>query len=259
MNFFNQLKELARDFLESLESKFITRIKNGYLQFFDFVKKQWEWVHRKVAEIMTDEKIPKGFEVHHKNRAKLDNDPENLEVLSKEEHRAIHNQQSKTETPQVSNRLNKVIKLESIKIQDFFNTFKSSGLASCSCPRCGGGGYLPEFSHVAGGICFLCGGDGDVGSSDFEEFEPYDHFSEEDDWDNFNFDPYDDFDDRFDPLIDGPNDFDPNEDNFDDRYDPLDDPNDGPFDDPLDDGPDEFDSYDDPYGGGYDDYGDDYH
>jgi hypothetical protein len=27
------------------------------------------------------------------------------------------------------------------------------------CPRCFGSGYLPEFNHIEGGICFLCYGD----------------------------------------------------------------------------------------------------
>lgn len=28
------------------------------------------------------------------------------------------------------------------------------------CPRCGGSGYLPQYSHVEHGICFKCGGEG---------------------------------------------------------------------------------------------------
>ena len=30
------------------------------------------------------------------------------------------------------------------------------------CDRCGGSGYLPQFSHVEHGICFKCGGEGVV-------------------------------------------------------------------------------------------------
>jgi len=26
-----------------------------------------------------------------------------------------------------------------------------------SCYKCGGTGYLPEFRHVMGGVCFACG------------------------------------------------------------------------------------------------------
>ena len=28
------------------------------------------------------------------------------------------------------------------------------------CSRCGGGGYIPPYNHVAGGICFRCWGSG---------------------------------------------------------------------------------------------------
>lgn len=31
---------------------------------------------------------------------------------------------------------------------------------SATCPKCGGRGYLPEYRHVSGGICFRCYGTG---------------------------------------------------------------------------------------------------
>ena len=31
------------------------------------------------------------------------------------------------------------------------------------CPKCGGSGYLPQYSHVEDGICFKCGGEGVIG------------------------------------------------------------------------------------------------
>lgn len=34
------------------------------------------------------------------------------------------------------------------------------------CDRCGGSGYLPEYSHVQGGVCFKCGGLGGQISND---------------------------------------------------------------------------------------------
>ena len=34
--------------------------------------------------------IPEGFEVHHKDRDRKNNRPENLEVLSREDHQAEH-------------------------------------------------------------------------------------------------------------------------------------------------------------------------
>jgi hypothetical protein len=30
------------------------------------------------------------------------------------------------------------------------------------CPRCGGIGHIPGFSHVMGGMCFKCGGSGKI-------------------------------------------------------------------------------------------------
>jgi len=55
-----------------------------------------------------------------------------------------------------------------------FNSFKSLGSSRGSCPRCGGTGYLPHFSHVAGGVCFLCGGSCEVGHDNFENFDAED-------------------------------------------------------------------------------------
>ena len=26
----------------------------------------------------------------------------------------------------------------------------------CTCPRCGGTGYLPQYRHIENGICFKC-------------------------------------------------------------------------------------------------------
>lgn len=186
------LNNKAKEFLKYLNKIFFTRIKNGYLQFYNLLKIRWEWVHRKVAEIMTGKKIPKGYEVHHKNKVILDNDPDNLEVLSKEKHRVIHrkekiNETEKAETPK---NINQVTLEEALNIQKLFNAFKSSGFSRSVCPRCGGGGFLPEFRHVAGGVCFLCNGNGNVGHSDFEKFEP------------FNDEYDDDFDDRFDDYRD---------------------------------------------------------
>ncbi len=31
-----------------------------------------------------------------------------------------------------------------------------------TCPKCGGSGFLPEFAHVAEGVCFMCIGSGHV-------------------------------------------------------------------------------------------------
>jgi hypothetical protein len=49
----------------------------------------WAYTHRTVAEKAYGE-IPDGYQVHHINSNKLDNRPENLQVLSREQHRQIH-------------------------------------------------------------------------------------------------------------------------------------------------------------------------
>lgn len=66
-----------------------TRIMNGYMQI-ETENGDWKFLHRIVAE----EKygfIPFEYEVHHVNGDKLDNRSENLIVLSKIDHRELHN------------------------------------------------------------------------------------------------------------------------------------------------------------------------
>ena len=63
---------------------------NGYQQFFDTVKGSWQWVHRRVAEIVSGKPIPPGYEVHHINHNKRDNRQSNLTVIPRSVHRAIH-------------------------------------------------------------------------------------------------------------------------------------------------------------------------
>ena len=153
--------EEARNFEALINSgEFITRIKNGYLQFLE--DGEWVWVHRRVAEIQSGGNIPKGHEVHHKNRIKSDNRPENLQILSKEEHRAIHAKDSKQNYNKIINSiifniksaLSKKNSINSLSNLNNYNYFKSG------CYRCGGSGYLPEFSYHMGGICFSCMGTG---------------------------------------------------------------------------------------------------
>ena len=211
----------ARSFLGSL-FRIPTRFKNGYHQFFDSVKGSWQWVHRRVAEIVTGKPIPPGYEVHHINREKLDNDPDNLQVLTKEEHRAIHRNERKKKVERITNNLTKknpnivfpdIILEQTEKIQLtepnridlLFNAFKAFGNDRGGCPRCGGSGYLPQFSYYEGGVCFLCGGGGDLGYSNFENSGSEDYHNNEDEWDYDNFDNYDDyeyFDDRYDEPYD---------------------------------------------------------
>ena len=209
----NWFKDRAREFLDGL-FRLPTRIKNGYRQFFDTAKGSWQWVHRRVAEIVTGKSIPSGYEVHHVNRDKRDNDPENLQVVTKEEHKEIHSDDYKervdrinkklnnvivktakqhTRDPKVNlqDRLNRIINAETVRVNQLFSEFITSGSYRGSCTRCGGTGYLPQFSHVAGGVCFLCGGSRTIDSSSFENFEPDDIFIE-DDWEDSHFDNFDD-------------------------------------------------------------------
>ena len=186
----------ARSFLGSL-FRIPTRFKNGYHQFFDSVKGGWQWVHRRVAEIVSGKPIPPGYEVHHVNQDKLDNDPDNLQVLTKEEHQVIHRNERKNKFERITKKLTntkkqnkiswdfskRIEKIEHTKAQRINilpNAFISLGYDSVGCSRCGGSGYLPQFSHVAGGVCFACGGHSE-GYSDFDD----------------DYDVYDDYDDGY--------------------------------------------------------------
>jgi hypothetical protein len=65
-----------------------TRIYNGYKQFN--CGNGWVFTHRAVAQKVLGNEIPEGHEVHHVNGDKLDNRPENLVVLPREEHQKLH-------------------------------------------------------------------------------------------------------------------------------------------------------------------------
>ncbi len=193
------------------------RIRNGYLQVYDYGEQQWKWIHRAVAEEKLGGPVPEGFEVHHINGDKLDNSPDNLAVLPREIHREIHKEAREAaargedytqalvdayrartsfdisashtdgnsvndnceavESPGVSpseTRLTDAAAIVRALVQAGVLQSRRAQSGSTpraaasfgvhpigswgSCPRCGGTGYLPEFSHVAGGTCFLCGG-----------------------------------------------------------------------------------------------------
>lgn len=66
------------------------RVRSGYYQYFDYSLRRWEFIHRSVAIQVFGGPIPEGCEIHHINGNKLDNRPENLAVLRRDEHRLIH-------------------------------------------------------------------------------------------------------------------------------------------------------------------------
>jgi len=72
-----------------------TRLYNGYKQYN--TGSGWKFTHRRVAEKTLGKAIPADHEVHHINKNINDNRPENLTILTKEEHRAIHKNTSNYE------------------------------------------------------------------------------------------------------------------------------------------------------------------
>lgn len=129
----------------------LVRIVNGYRIFFDWVRWRWVFSHRRAAEKALGCKIPFGHEVHHKDGNKWNNRPDNLVVMSREAHAALHRLQQRM-----------------VHLSSMARPRRNYSLSSTrppvrilpACPRCGGTGYLPEYRHVQGGVCFRCGGEG---------------------------------------------------------------------------------------------------
>ncbi|MBC8307031.1 MAG: HNH endonuclease [Pelagibacterales bacterium] len=71
-------------------NKLTTRTHNGYSQFYDKNKGGCQFTHRRVAEKKLGRQIRPGYEVHHINHNKRDNRPQNLAVITRSQHRAIH-------------------------------------------------------------------------------------------------------------------------------------------------------------------------
>ena len=64
--------------------------RSGYQQFKDPRTGHWVLTHRRVAEKLVGGQIFPGREVHHIDGNKNNNRPENLTIVSTEQHRRIH-------------------------------------------------------------------------------------------------------------------------------------------------------------------------
>ena len=129
------------------------------------------WLHRFIAQIFYGKPIPKGYEVHHIDKNKLNNSPDNLVVISKEEHQRIHSYDRRKLKDSIR-FFNKVKKFDSISFEqsnrNHFNTNNfnkyhnkiESNTNYGPCPKCLGSGYLPHYKRVQNGICFRCSGTG---------------------------------------------------------------------------------------------------
>jgi hypothetical protein len=186
-----------------------TQIRNGYECQFEYRTGRWQFTHRLVAEAAMGCPIPPGYEVHHINGCKLDNRASNLAVIPRELHRAIHAtaraaaangrsyihallQAFEALGGQAADLMRNRANCATVDIatslppsspapatSHILTTSSTAALASIlaargfaetsGCPRCGGSGYLPEFSHVQGGVCFLCGGGGNYGGGDLDD------------------------------------------------------------------------------------------
>ena len=89
-----------------------------------------------------NETIFKGLNIHHtyyiEGKKPWEYEDEALETLCEDCHKKRH---------------------EKAPIPIYRGDMSILGLTSI-CPRCGGSGYLPQYSHVEHGICFKCGGEG---------------------------------------------------------------------------------------------------
>jgi hypothetical protein len=63
--------------------------QHGYIRYHDLTTNQRVYEHKLVA-VSAYGCIPDAYQVHHKNEVKTDNRADNLEVLSKSEHRKKH-------------------------------------------------------------------------------------------------------------------------------------------------------------------------
>ena len=78
---------------EYLKKKIKIRFKNGYQQHYDNFENKWKWFHRTVVSTVMGENITNGYEVHHIDHDKNNNNPLNLIPLPKALHQAYHKEE----------------------------------------------------------------------------------------------------------------------------------------------------------------------
>ncbi len=97
---YKQLKDLKSGDSLAIITKFAASINKDVFHTANSRSQDYWWVntgkgnnigeHRLIAAFHRNTKIPKGCIVHHKDRDAKNNSPENLEILSKEDHDALH-------------------------------------------------------------------------------------------------------------------------------------------------------------------------
>jgi len=79
--------------LEIVRQKYLTRKPQnlcGYIAYWHTEKKTLVYEHRLVMELMIGRELVSDEFVHHKNKDKRDNRPENLELTNNKDHTSLH-------------------------------------------------------------------------------------------------------------------------------------------------------------------------
>ena len=130
----------AFKFGKVLANKIYLLINYSYEQYI--ISVNYEDTLIVIALYSSKDNIFKGLNIHHtyyiEGKKPWEYEDEALETLCEDCHKKRH---------------------EKAPIPTYRGDMSILGLTSI-CPRCGGSGYLPQYSHVEHGICFKCGGEG---------------------------------------------------------------------------------------------------